>query len=159
MKITHIVVTIILSLLTTYAPVAYAHVSAEILQCPCFAQVRPLTTPKLLKEDMSQVGLIAEIYDVTGDGMADIAVYSPSLGGFDLDGTLLHKDEPIFYEVDLDGDAQPDVIFINQYGTPGCESIELYKYIDMNPVKQGLINWNAPRPDLEYDGRALEELR
>lgn len=159
MKIMNIVASILLVGFVALAPVASAHVSEEMLQCPIFSGLRPLKTPKLLQEQMAQSGLVGEVYDVTGDGMADIAIYSPTLGGFDLDGSLLHKDEPIFYEVDLDGDAHPDVIFINTYGLNTCDSIEFYKYIDMVPVKQGLVNWQQVRPDLEYDGRALEELR
>lgn len=148
-------------LLFMIASPSLAHLNEKILSCPVFDQVQPRHKQKLLQEVMAQQGLLAEIYDVTGDGLGDIAVYSATLGGFDLDGTVFHKNEPIFYEIDTDGDENPEYIYIDQFGEASCDSLVLYMDLTHggNPSHGGLVRWRETRDDLLYDGQPLSEVQ
>lgn len=134
-----------------------AHMPEELLSCPIFSEIRPTHTPKRLKEMMAQQGLLAEIYDVTGDGRPDVGVYSATLGGYDLDGSVMHSSDAIFYELDIDGDEFPDVLYIDQYGLATCDALVFYHDPQHGATRGGIVNWQETRDDLLYDGHALEE--
>lgn len=96
----------------------YAH-STVITSC-----VNGVEKVKKLKEQNLPNGLIAEIYDVQGngrtlDGTPDIVSYSAPVAGE-------HRPFPLFYEVDEDGDGVPDKLYIDKLGTGSCEGVDLY---------------------------------
>ena len=134
-----------------------AHMHEDLLSCPIFNEIHPTHTPKLIKELMAEQGLVGELYDVTGDGRPDVSVYSPTLGGYDTNGSILHTEDAIFYELDIDGDESPDVIYIDQYGSSTCDALIFY-HNPQSTLGGGIVNWHETRDDLLYDGRALEEL-
>src|SRR5574337_523674 len=124
-----------------YAGMSMAHITEEILQCSVFSSLQPIHTPKRTQETIAQQGMLGEVYDVTGDGIPDLATYSATMGGYDIDGTVLHSHEPLFYEIDENGDGRPDMIYVNPTGVQSCESILPYKKLDMNKVRGGIVNW------------------
>ncbi len=103
--------TLAATLLFTFPTLSSAHLSTELLYCPVFAEVGATHTPKFLKGTIIQNGLLGETYDVDNDGKPDIATYS-SLEDYQTNDTAaLHKDIPIFYEVNLDDDMVPDALY------------------------------------------------
>jgi hypothetical protein len=111
-----------------FASMVSAHLPIEVLYCPAFQYVGATHIPKMLTTKVTENGLYAELYDVTGDNKVDIVTYSALDGGiFDKDkGEPLHKDMPIFYEVDDDGDQEADALYIDARGEQRCEDIILY---------------------------------
>lgn len=109
-----------------------AHLLPNTLACPVFDRIIPKHTPKLLRTETEVQGFVTEVYDITGDGIADIATYSPSIGGIDPDGTPSHKDAATFYELDNNGDGEPDILYIDKYGEKKCDDIVFYHHITGN---------------------------
>jgi hypothetical protein len=125
---------------------AQAHVTTEVLSCPIFKSIKHLTIPQQptpLHTKIAENGMVAEFYDVTGDGKVDIVTYSSPLGGFAQDGDPVHKPEPVFYEIDENGDQTADVLFIDIHGEERCEDLLLYSEEDAN--HGGLTSWHVDR--------------
>jgi hypothetical protein len=97
-------------------------------------------TPKFLDSHNTTQGLIAELYDVTNDGQADIAVYSARADG-ETDGQAYHKDAPIFYELDIDGDGKPDELWIDSRGEEKCGDLVIYS----EEEDGGLVSWHPTK--------------
>jgi hypothetical protein len=77
---------------------------------------------------VTENGLFAELYDVNGDKKVDIVTYSALDGGAVEFQSFepLHKDVPIFYEVDEDNDQTVDGIYIDSRGEQKCGDIIEY---------------------------------
>jgi hypothetical protein len=101
--------------------VGWAH-SDMITKC----RVPEGTVTKLGERVISSNGLLAEAYDINGDHTVDIVTFSPVTGS-NPDGTVEHTYYPIFYEVDLNGDKVPDVIYVDKQGIGHCEDIVVYQ--------------------------------
>lgn len=113
------------ALLLSFPTFSSAHLKTEILYCPQFAEMGPTHTPKFLSSHNTGQGLIVELYDVNNDGRADVAVYSARSDG-ETDGQAYHKDAPIFYELDIDGDGEPDELWIDSRGQEKCGDLVIY---------------------------------
>jgi hypothetical protein len=114
---------------------AQAHMSATVLSCPIFKSIKHLTIPQQptpFRTKIAENGMVAEFYDVTGDGKVDIVTYSSPSGVFAQDGDPVHKREPVFYEIDEDGDQTADVLFIDIHGEQRCEDLIKYSEEDAN---------------------------
>lgn len=98
---------------------------ALLLSSQSFAHVEllkacgDLKSDKKLGEEILKNGLIAEAYDLSGDGKVDLVTYSVPKHG-------QHDSFPLFYEFDSDGDGNPDVLYIDKLGTGSCEGFDLY---------------------------------
>jgi hypothetical protein len=121
----------------------YAHLPIEVLYCPAFQYVGATHVPKTLNTKVSDNGLFAELYDVTGDGKVDFVTYSALDGGVIEGSEPLHKDIPIFYEVDEDGDQEADALFIDARGEQRCEDIILYS--EESARGGSLMSWDPAR--------------
>jgi hypothetical protein len=114
---------------------AHAHITAKVLSCPAFKSIEHLTIPQHptpFRTKIAENGMVAEFYDVTGDGKVDIVTYSSPSGVFAQDGDPVHKREPVFYEIDEDGDQTADVLFIDIHGEQRCEDLIQYSEEDAN---------------------------
>jgi hypothetical protein len=130
---------------------ANAHLDKQLLGCYIFSAIPFTHAPKFLGTIDNEGGMIAELYDVNGDGRSDIALYSAMMDGEDENMIQRHQQKPIFYEVDEDGDEVPDFLFIDPKGEGKCSDLVLYS----KEERGGLANWKQTRPDLLYDGRSL----
>ena len=72
-------------------------------------------------------GIYVEHYDTNGDGKFDVAVFSHS----NTDGRT-HRENPIFWMVDLDFDTVPDAVYIDKKGLGICTDIVLFE--DLNAM-------------------------
>lgn len=124
-----------------YVSTVSAHLPINVLYCPAFQYVGVTKVPKLLTTTVSSNGLYAELYDVTGDNKVDIVTYSALDGGVveKHNGEPLHKDMPIFYELDEDGDQVADVLFIDSHGEQRCE--DLVEYGEESARGLRLMSW------------------
>lgn len=115
-------------LLLLLARSASAHLPLEVLYCPAFAEVSITRIPVRLNTTVTENGLFAELYDVNGDKKVDVVTYSALDGGAVEFQSFepLHKDIPIFYEVDEDNDQTADAIYIDSRGEQKCEDIVEY---------------------------------
>jgi hypothetical protein len=119
--------------MTFTATTTEAHLSKKVLQCPQFKVIAPKGDPKLLKSEAIEMGLFVELYDVNRDGNPDVATYSAQID------PRLHVKQPIFYEIDLDGDMVPDVLYIDVIGELKCSDLLQYSH----EARGGLASWYA----------------
>ena len=75
---------------------------------------------KNVREMLIENGMIAAIYDINGDGRTDQVRLFNSIDG------QTKKGYPVFYQVDEDGDNEPDKVYIDVKGTGRCRDIVLY---------------------------------
>lgn len=130
------------ALIFATCPVAGAH-SWEIIHC---ANNFKVTEATYLWESTAPNGLLAEAYDTDAmgplDGRPDIVTFS-SITGWTPQGEVVeHREHPLLYEVDFDGDQNPDATYIDRYGVGNCNDIYLYKN-HRNP-QEGWPNYNNP---------------
>lgn len=87
--------------------------------------------PTLITEVIMENGTVAEGYDLNGDGKLDAVVYSSPLSVSE------HSRLPTFYELDLDGDNEPDALYVDIRGEGKCSDILLYMdYNEPGHLKQ-----------------------
>lgn len=121
---------------------ASAHMSKALMMCPIFVGAEATEMPKLIGVKSMENGIYVEIYDVNGDGKADIAVYSAIIGGAEEpNGEPLHKEAPILYEIDIDGDEEGDLLYIDPVGNQECSDLVIYS----DEAAGGLASWKTTK--------------
>ena len=111
---------LLLSLVLFLVPVISEGHSKAITQCKgniIYKQATPVGKPYVLESN----GLVAEEYDTNGDKKADVIALSHQ------DGATGHKENPVFWAVDLDFDGIPDAIYVDKKGLGKCTDIVLYE--------------------------------
>lgn len=111
---------------------AVAHMPLSLRGCPLFATVPfQASPPKILQTRMLPNGLWAELYDANMDGEPDFATYSVTktleVGDLERYESYPHMEFPILYEIDTDGDAIPNEVYIDVYGNGLCADLLPYK--------------------------------
>ena len=111
---------------------AHGHVPPSLRDCPQFAAVPfQLSPPIILQTRLLPNGLWAELYDANLDGKPDFATYSVTktfeLGDLEREfESYPHAEFPILYEIDTDGDAIPNEVFIDVLGKGLCKDVLPY---------------------------------
>ena len=111
---------------------AHGHMPLSLRDCPQFAAVPfQLSPPNLLRTRLLPNGLWAELYDANLDGKPDFATYSVTktleLGDLESEfESYPHAEFPILYEIDTDGDAIPNEVFIDVLGKGLCKDVLPY---------------------------------
>ncbi len=111
---------------------AHGHVPPSLRDCPQFAAVPfQLSPPIILQTRLLPNGLWAELYDANLDGKPDFATYSVTktleLGDLESEfESYPHAEFPILYEIDTDGDAIPNEVFIDVLGKGLCKDVLPY---------------------------------
>lgn len=108
----------------------------QILNCN---QIKAATK---LREVQLANGLLAEAYDVDGDGKQDVVTLSSITGSNPAgQGEVPHEPFPIFYILDRDKDGQADTVMVDKNGDGFCESIVLYQNLNepITPNSQRMI--------------------
>jgi hypothetical protein len=126
--------------------ISQAHLSNSLTQCGLFSPLKPHGSLDLVDAKLLQNGLLAELYDINGDGQPDIAMFSPTYGVVEKtqdDIEVIHG-VGILYEIDFPPqDGRPDVIYIDIPGEQTCESLTLYYDLsnnrDPNSVPKGAM--------------------
>ncbi len=112
----------------TVGGLAHGHMPPSLRACPQFANVRFQTSPPMiLQSRLLPNGLWAELFDANMDGAPDFATYSNTLElGVLGDDEVPHDSFPILYEIDTDGDAIPNDVWIDVYGKGRCTDLLPY---------------------------------
>ncbi len=104
--------------------------------CPVFqSRLRVVTLINRLDEKVMENGLVAEVWDLTSDGKIDAVTYS-------IPGS---HEPPLFYELDVDSDNMPDLLYIDAVRNGQCDSIKVYndyrKPGKHHPTPQEMPQW------------------
>lgn len=133
-----LIVSLILLMVGGMTTLSQAHMSKTLLTCPVFAGAEATKKPRLLVSKTLENGMFLEAYDVNGDGKVDIATYSAIVGGAeDQEEGPMHSAAPIFYEIDLDGDEEGDLLYIDPIGNQECSDLTIYS----DEADGGLASW------------------